>query len=259
MPRLRLRPGIRVSDRSDSTLQVGLHPGNHVVLPDTGDVRALLSVLAHGIDADRLPVDQRDPLNRLRDAALLVDPDDALLRSRVRDRTQVQVYADPSFSAHLVRQLGEVGLRDSGGRCGAVALIVTTGAEPRRDSIDRLVQSDTPHLLVTAVAGRVRVGPCVVPGLSACLRCVDEHLTDRDPRHPLLVEQHLVADPEDRPPPADLGVGLAWAVRDLVALIEGDRPTTWSATVDLESGPPAIQSWRRHPRCGCAWGDALAG
>lgn len=259
MPRLRLRPGMRVSDRSDSTVQVGLHPGHHVVLPDTGDVRALLSVLAHGIDADRVPVDQRDPLNRLRDAALLVDPDDALLRSRVRDHTRVRVYADPSLTAHVVRLLGEVGLHDSRGRSGSVALIVTTGAEPRRDSLDRLVQSDTAHLLVTAVAGRVRVGPYVVPGLTACLRCVDEHLTDRDPRHPLLVEQHLGTDPEDRPRADDLGLALAWAVRDLVALIEGDRPTTWSTTVDLDSGPPVLQSWRRHPRCGCAWGDALAG
>ncbi len=259
MPRLRLRPGMRVSDRSDSTVQVGLHPGRHVVLPDTGDVRALLSVLAHGIDADRVSIDQRDPLNRLRDAGLLVDPDDGLLRSRVRDRTRVRVSADPALTPHIVRLLGEVGLPDSPGRSGSVALIVTTGAEPRRESIDRLVQSDTPHLLVTAVAGRVRVGPCVVPGLTACLRCVDAHLTDRDPRHPLVVEQHLDVDLEDEAPAADLSLALAWAVRDLVALIEGDRPTTWSATVDLESGPPVIQAWRRHPRCGCAWGDALVG
>ncbi len=38
-PRLRLRPGIRVSERSDRTLQVGLHPGRRLVLPDDPAVR----------------------------------------------------------------------------------------------------------------------------------------------------------------------------------------------------------------------------
>ena len=52
-------------------------------------------------------------------------------------------------------------------------------------------------------------------------------------------------------------LALAWAARDLGRWVEGDRPTTWSASVELGE-VPRVQSWRRHPRCGCAWGDALA-
>lgn len=259
MDRVCLRRGIRVSERGDSTLQVGLHPSSRVVLADTADVRALLGILAYGVEPDRVSRGQRDVLTRLQRAGLIVGADAALVRSRLRERASVEVCADPVLTPHLVRLLGEAGLHEARGKSAGVVLVATTGAEPRRTQIDRLVQSDTPHLLVTAVAGRVRVGPYVVPGLTACLRCLDAHQTDHDPRHPLVVEQHVEVDPDDRPSPGDLGLALAWAVRDLKAVVEGDRPTTWSATVDLEDGEPVVQGWRRHPRCGCAWGDALTG
>ena len=258
-PRVRLRPGLRVSVRSDTTLQVGLHPGHRVVLPDLPHVRALLTMLVHGVEAERLDDDQCEPLRRLSEGGLLLDADDEVVRSRARERGRVEVVASAAVSATVKRMLSDAGLVESRGRRSAVALVVATGAEAPRTEIDRLVQGDRPHLLVSGVAGRLRVGPFVVPGLTACLRCVDEHLTDRDPRHPLVVEQHLDVDPTDHPRPVDLQLALAWAVRDVVALLEGDRPTTWSATVDLEPDGPVTQRWRRHPRCGCAWGDALAG
>ena len=258
-PRVRLRPGLRVSVRGNATLQVGLHPGHRVVLPDLPHVRALLTLLGHGVDAERLADDQREPLRRLGRGGLLLDADDDVVRSRARERGRVEVVASQAVQPTVTRLLAEAGLIVSREGRPSVALIVTTGSETRRADIDRLVQTDRAHLLVSAVAGRLRVGPCVVPGLTACLRCVDEHLTDRDPRHPLVVEQHLDVDPADQPRPVDLQLGLVWAVRDVVALLEGDRPTTWSATVDLEPDGPVTQRWRRHPRCGCAWGDALAG
>ncbi|MGZ5403750.1 MAG: hypothetical protein ACXWDL_03800 [Nocardioides sp.] len=254
-PRVRLRPGIRVSDRSDTTLQVGLHPGHRLVLPDDPTVRGALALLRHGVEPRRL---DPDLLRRLSGARLLTDPDHELARSRVRQRTGVEVRAAGADRATVLRMLGEAGLPGAG-PAAALVLVVTIGAEPRREGVDALVQADRPHLLVTAVAGRLRLGPCVVPGLTACLRCLDAHLTDRDPRHPLVVEQHLSPDLADRPVPAELQLALAWAVRDVVALIGGDRPTTWSATVDLEADGPVTQRWRRHPGCGCAWGDALAG
>ncbi len=258
-PRVRLRPGLRVSVRDGATLQVGLHPGHRAVLPDLPHVRSLLTLLAHGVDVDRLAHDQREALRRLSRENLLLDADDEVARSRARERGRVEVVANPSVQPAVTRLLAEAGATVSREGRASVALIVATGAETRRDDVDRLVQADRAHLLVNAVAGRLRVGPCVVPGLTACLRCVDEHLTDRDPRHPLVVEQHLEVDPADHPRVADLHLGLAWAVRDVVALLEGDRPTTWSATVDLDPEGPVTQRWRRHPRCGCAWGDVLAG
>lgn len=256
--RVRLRPGIRVSERSDRTLQVGLHPGRRLVLPDDQAVRGALTLLDHGVTPGRLDAHQRDHLRRLTEAGLVADPDDDVARARALDRARVDVRATGEVRASLVRALRESGVPDTPGTDATVTVVVTIGAEPRRETVDRLVQSNRPHLLLTGVAGRLRVGPFVVPGLTACLRCLDEHLTDRDPRHPLVVEQHLTPDPADLPDRAELRLALAWAARDVVTLIGGDRPTTWSATVDLEPTGPLTQQWRRHPRCGCAWGDALA-
>ncbi|MEJ7794565.1 MAG: hypothetical protein WKF50_03370 [Nocardioides sp.] len=257
-PRVRLRPGIRISERSGTTLQVGLHPGQRLVLPDDPTVRGALALLGHGVEPRRL-----DPelLRRLTEALLLTDPDHDAVRSKARGQARVEVVAPGAVRGALFRMLGEAGVHEAARPAAAIAVVVvvTIGAEPRREAVDALVQADRPHLLLTAVAGRLRVGPFVVPGLTACLRCLDAHLTDRDPRHPLVVEQHLAVDPADGPAPAELQLALAWAVRDVVALIGGERPTTWSATVDLEPGGPLTQRWQRHPGCGCAWGDALAG
>ncbi|HET8969568.1 MAG TPA: hypothetical protein VFN19_00800 [Candidatus Nanopelagicales bacterium] len=259
-PRVRLRPGVRVSDRTDTTLQVGLHPGRSLVLPDAPDVRAALTLLGHGVEPRRLDPGQRDLLRRLTRVGLVDDPDHDVARSRATGRAGVEVAAPDGVRTSLLRMLAEVGVREgSRDASSTVVVLVTIGAEPRRDTVDELVRADRPHLLLTSVAGRLRVGPFVVPGLTACLRCLDDHATDRDPRHPLVVEQHLEPDPLDRPDPADLQLALAWAARDVTSLIGGDRPVTWSATVDVEPGGPVTQRWRRHPRCGCAWGDALAG
>lgn len=255
-PRVRLRPGIRVSDRSDTTLQVGLHPGHRLVLPDDPTVRGSLALLGNGVEPRRL---DPDLLRRLSEAGLLAGDEDGHARSRARRQAAVEVHAASTERATLLRMLGEAGVHEASGAAAVLSVLVTIGAEPRRETVDTLVSADRAHLLVTGVAGRLRIGPFVVPGLTACLRCLDAHLTDHDPRHPLVVEQHLVPDPADRPDPADLQLALAWAARDVVALICGDRPSTWSTTIDLEPGGPLSQRWRRHPGCGCAWGDALAG
>ena len=256
--RVRLGPGLRVSDRSDDVLQVGLHPGHRLVLPDDHDTRALLDRLRHGVDPDRLPPPQRCRLRLLDAAGLLVPAVPAPVRSS-RSGAAVEVDAPEGDRAVVARLLAAVGLTGTRSDGAAPVLVLRIGCEPRRSELDVLAQTDRTHLLVTALAGRVRVGPTVVPGVTACQRCLDEHDTDVDPRHPLVVQQHLDPDLTDRPDPVDLQLALAWAVRDLVALVEGRRPTTWSATLDLTDEGPVLRPWHRHPRCGCAWDEALSG
>lgn len=258
--RVRLRPGTRVCDRGAGLVQVGLHPDQRLVLSHDNDVRRALTLLEHGVDPDRLPAAQRSVCDRLAQAGLVVPVDEPAVLERLRRAARVRVDAAEPLRATVARLLAAVDLPEAArGTQETVRLVVVTGAEPRRNLLDRAMQADLPHLLVTAVAGRVRVGPCVVPGLTACLRCVDEHLTDRDPRHPLVVEQHLDARADDVVAAPDMHLALAWAVRDLVALVEGGRPSTWSATVEVRAEGTTTQGWQRHPRCGCAWGDALAG
>ena len=68
-------------------------------------------------------------------------------------------------------------------------LLVAAGGEPVRETSTRYVRADVPHLLVRDAGARVTVGPFVEPGRTACLRCVDAHVGEGDPRRPVLVEQ----------------------------------------------------------------------
>ena len=102
------------------------------------------------------------------------------------------------------------------------------------------------------------VGPFVVPGRTACLRCVDAHHTDADPAWPLLVRQYAAASlarprrrraragrPAARRARASPGRPATWRRTST-----GGRPSTWSATVTLHARPrPTLETraWLRHP------------
>jgi hypothetical protein len=55
--------------------------------------------------------------------------------------------------------------------------------------------------------------------------------------------------------PVLAAVALAWAVRDVVAHLDGRRPSTWSRTLFLDPEPShrREEDWTRHPECGCCW------
>jgi hypothetical protein len=248
--RVRLLPGTRLSERGYGAWQLGLHDDRRVVLtPDAAD-HLFLTRLRTGVDPDRLGAAQRSLLDQLDRAGLLTSC------AAAPAPPPVALAAPSEHRAAAARALTDAGLTVSDDPA-ALTLVVTVGAEQRRDALDPLVRADRPHLLLTAVARRVRIGPLVVPGATACLRCVDEHLTDRDPRHPLVVHHHLERDPGDRPAPGDLALGLTWAARDARAYVCDGAPSTWSATVELTDDGPVARPWSRHPRCGCAWGEAL--
>jgi bacteriocin biosynthesis cyclodehydratase domain-containing protein len=147
----------------------------------------------------------------------------------------------------------------------AVGVLLGVG-EPDRELLDDWTRSETPHLLVRLTEGRAVVGPFVVPGRTACLRCLDAHHSDADPAWPLLVRQYADAAARDRPDgapepldPLLAAIALAWAARDLASYVDGQRPSTWSCTLELEPLLDAVQtrSWLRHPGCGCTWADTM--
>lgn len=284
---LTLRPGTPVMARSPGVLQVGLDEPA-VRVDDDPDVRRVLAALARpgGVPAgEELPDAATALLHRLERARLLVEvpdaevrPDPALVTLRAqfgpdavrrqagRDTATIAVRADPATAALLTPLLDRAGLHhvtrpvghhagDPGDLTTAAHLIVTTGPLDR-SLLDPLIRSSVPHLLVTGAATGRRVGPFVHPGLTACLRCVDAHEALHDARRPLLLSQAARAA-ADQPPPVDPlldQIALAWAVRDLLRYLEGDEPSTWSATVDI--GPVAAPErvrWGRHLDCGCAW------
>jgi bacteriocin biosynthesis cyclodehydratase domain-containing protein len=124
------------------------------------------------------------------------------------------------------------------------------------------MRAGLPHLLLRLVEGHAVVGPFVLPGETACLRCIDAHHADVDPSWPLLVAQYASAVARDRedavPEPVDpllAGLTAAWAAREVVSHVEGRRVSTTSATIRLDPHLTALETraWPRHPECGCSW------
>lgn len=273
-----LRPGTPVTRRDEHRLQVGIDAPHRVVVPDLPVVRRLLDALAQGRAVPR-PDERTWPvLRRLGEADLLVDApglaaatargaaaraawaqfgSGAAARVAARSSARVGVLADDDAAAQAGRLLRECGVGVGSAEAADVWLVVSDDVSPRAP-VDRLVQQGVPHLLVGPGPRSVLLGPFVLPGVTACLRCLDAHRSADDPHRALVVEQVAARPGLPHRDPALLALALAWAVRDLLRFVEGDEPSTWSTTVEL--GPlavPAPRAWTRHPHCGCSWDDTL--
>ncbi len=247
--RPRLRPGCHVVRRDDDHLQVGVDPPERVILAARPEVVAVLERLEDGLP---LPGDRDDEVvARLRGAGLLSEARPAPRRGGV-----VRLLARGLDLHPLADLLRGLGLRPVA-TGGDLAVVAAAGPLPR-EAVDPLVGAGTPHLVITGTGrpGTLRVGPFVVPGLTACLRCVDAHEGEGDPRRALVLEQ-LADLPAAAVDTATSALALAWAARDLQAYLAGGCPGTWSASVDLDDGPPVLRVWERHPHCGCAWDELL--
>ncbi len=285
-----LRPGTHVLSRGAGELQVGLDPRAALVLPDRPSVRDSLRLLSSSADLDEHPdtatvdvlaahdlvVDERalipllgrDDLSPQTTAALTRSAGSAapsLRQARDRWRTTVRTFGHAgggTLRRDLVALLGAAGLREHRGRTAPDCGVLVGVGEPDRELVDDWTRAGTPYLLVRLTEGRAVVGPFVASGRTACLRCIDAHHADADPAWPLLVRQYATAASRDRADgatePVDpllAALTTAWAARDLASYVDGQRPSTWSATVTLHPRLEELetQPWLRHPACSCSW------
>lgn len=257
---LRLLPGLRLVRRDADHVQLGVDPPRCAVLRDLPEVRRLVSDLAVGNRPPSPGPEAERALAAIIDAGLLVADDSAERRDRVA-RARFRVDATPEVTAGVTGLLGAAGAQPAGRADPPDAVLVVTQGEVPRGRLDPLVRDEVPHLLVRDHGHEAVVGPFVVPGHTACLRCVDAHLGELDPRRGLAVEQAASQEPLVTPPvDATLrAVALSVAVRDLVSFVEGDPPATWSATITVGRPLDLVPvPWLRHPACGCAWADLLS-
>lgn len=267
----RLRPGARVVRRDAGHLQVGLDPPHRAVIADDPAVHRLLTDLRCGRSPQPSSAAAWSALHSLQRADLLVEAavvsspggevaaaqfgPDAARRLAARAAASIGVLAPRAWRGAALRQLADAGLSTAG--ASPVAWLLLARGPLRREELDAFMRDSQPHLVVEASFGSVRAGPFVVPGRSACLRCVDAHQAERDPRRSLVLEQvaaAAAAEQDDPVDPASLTLALAWVARDLARYVEGELPSTWSASFDIgPQQPPVRRDWRRHPHCGCAW------
>jgi hypothetical protein len=246
-----LRPGLHVVRRDDTHLQVGLDPPDRLVLRDLPGLYDALT------GSQRRPGPAvREVLDRLVADGWIVDAggEGRAARAQAARRPPATLVADPLLADHLTRACATAGLRlaeDTGTR------LVATVGEPRRALSDRLVRDDVAHLWLTVLPEAVRIGPFVEPGRTACLRCVDAHLGDRDARRATVLHQleELPAAPYGGWDPLLVQLAAAWAVRDVVRRLDGRPPALRSASVTVSTDLEITRrDWLRHPHCGCAWG-----
>jgi bacteriocin biosynthesis cyclodehydratase domain-containing protein len=255
-----LAPGLRVVRRGLDRIQVGLYDGRRVVLPRTDEVLRTLSLLL-----------ERGPLDDSRATARVIEQLDrhgCLVRGKAPNRAGRKVavlgrIAGPGLPAidELLRAAGVDIAREP--HDAAVVVTLAVGELPR-ERLDPLLRRGTSHVVVRLVDGGAVVGPFVVPGKTACLRCIDAHQSTVDPDHVAVTTRYAEATARPRPDgmpdvvdPALATIALAWAVRDVVAHLDGAAPSTWSRTLSLRPDPTQRREerWLRHPMCACSFAD----
>ncbi|MDF5755537.1 thiamine biosynthesis protein ThiF [Spongiactinospora sp. TRM90649] len=134
-------------------------------------------------------------------------------------------------------------------------LAILAPAEPLDHvMVGDLLDAGTPHLLVSAFEGFGSIGPLVVPGSTACLRCMELTRRDRDPEWPT-VSARLGGYPAGEV--ACDTVTSAWvaaaAAAQALMWIDDTRSNVMNGTLDVvpEWGWRR-RSWRIHPKCRCA-------
>jgi bacteriocin biosynthesis cyclodehydratase domain-containing protein len=114
-----------------------------------------------------------------------------------------------------------------------------------------------PHLLSEIRGEAGVVGPLVVPGTSACLRCLDLTRTDHDPGWPAVAVQLATNVRAAAPCDGVLAVAVAaqTAAQALAFLDGSGLPGTAGGTLELTlpDWRWRRRSWQLHPDCDCGW------
>ena len=267
--------------------QVGCDPAEAAEL-----VGALGSVVLADAAAE---LDQRRrPVVRLAGRGPLADEVGRLLESAslgvlLEDRESAA--AAPGAAHVLQRRAGEM---PSSAATSSRARRAARRPQPARDTVhvgvlvgglvpDPVVSAewlrrDVPHLLVRVGDRSVRVGPVVVPGVTACARCLHLHDGDRDSAWPALAGQ-LVTLPVAPPPLLVARDAAVRTARRAIQLARSAEAASASASasagddvgdpsalrrrgsdvpqpgevvrIDLDSLEVSSSVVRPHPDCGC--------
>ncbi|MEW9266302.1 hypothetical protein AB1207_16235 [Kineococcus endophyticus] len=183
-------------------------------------------------------------------------------RARVRERATVAVAGSPAVVDALVPLLAASGVgrlvcdrplagtTPSQGPADLLVLVDDHAADPV--ACDGVQADGVPHLSVVLRDTDALVGPLVLPGRSACLRCLDRWRSDDDPLWPAVRTGLLAAAAR----PADTAAaqvlaGLAGL--QVLTHLDGGRAATVGAMLEvlLPEGRVRYRWWRPHPACGC--------
>lgn len=136
------------------------------------------------------------------------------------------------------------------GPAAALTVVALDRLECDRAITDTLLRTDQPHLFLRPGERGVVVGPLVLPGLTACTRCMDLYRCS-DRQWPRVLNQ--LCRTRVQPPPALLDWGAVTALQQVLAFLAGHVPESLGSTIELEPDTwlPRVRRWPNHPGCGC--------
>lgn len=255
-----ISPGLAVLRRDRSHLQLGCNPG--VVIDDRPGLYAFLRHLDGIRDIDALR------RHRRRHFPELADDIEQVLRPLLAVGAVVDLDTDaggpPQPAIGLRYDVAATGLAAVVGQALAdlripvgpdpdLTLIISTG-EPRRASLDAMVRSGAPHLAVVLDGPSVRIGPCVVPGRTPCVQCLDRHRSTWHPAWSALVPQFGQPISDTAVTPAVRLSAAAVISEEVARFAAGGRPLTCSCVLEVGPGlaTRVVGDTAFHPRCSCA-------
>lgn len=164
--------------------------------------------------------------------------------------------AGPANGAPAGPGRGARGRRPRSGPPGPPDLVILVGHRAG-DRATELTRKHVAHLAVMASEAIGIVGPLVVPGKTACLRCLDYVRAGNDPAWPLILAQIRRRRPEPAACDAVLAAAVAaQASAQALTAIETAPIASAAANGTLELVLPdwrwRRRSWPPHPACPCA-------
>jgi hypothetical protein len=286
--RLMVRPGLKILRRDARTLQLGFDWPGVAAVQDTEAMRSVLAAI-DGVRDHRavltaatssgVPVDACEeglalllecgavvdaggqPASELSEGTsaalwLLAGPRRGLIDVlAARERRAVWVVGDGAVADTVRALMVSAGLRLCDDPDRAEVGVLAGDREPSRDLADAVLHAGVPHLwaYLRDLAGVI--GPFVVPGRTACLRCVDSARTEADPAWPTLLQSAAV-----RPLRVAACDGVqatlvgAWAAQEVALWASDVRPRTRGRVIEVPMGGPVEESYfDPHPACGCGW------
>ena len=136
--------------------------------------------------------------------------------------------------------------------------LVVLSDEDATTTAEHLRLAGTPHLLAVVTETQGVVGPLVLPGSSACVRCLELVRCAVDPDWPQVATQAAVPRSAQACDGVLAAAVAAQAALQVLQLLEGDTPAAVGGTLelDLPGWRWRRRSWPQHPDCACAWAQA---
>jgi hypothetical protein len=262
-----LPPTVPILERGDETLQIGVDEAGVLLVGTAADWSYLLRRLdgrRHRDDLCRLAEERHlDPeaasalIDDLAGRGLVVEGGPTISRSGHAPAASVRVLGGGPAGdlGHLVAAEG-LGPAPPATLSQVLAappdLVVVASAALTIDPMltAEIRCADLPHLLVHASTAGAVVGPLVIPGVTACLSCMDLRRSDADPGW---VQSVPTLQTWTVPWPAGMR---AWTLGTTIAEVRrflSGAPSNGAVSMELSVADYVVRlrHWTPHPECSC--------